>query len=121
MARWLHRHGEAEVPLIHQISREVIAKTLGSSRVKRTTLDIDATAILNNKAEAQWTYLKQRGFMSIIGTIAESGQVIAVEFRDGNVPPYYGNAGLIKTCQAQLPDGVKLRRVRIDAAQRHDI
>ncbi len=113
MARWLHRHGEAEVPLIHQISREVIAKTLGSSRVKRTTL--------NNKAEAQWTYLKQRGFMSIIGTIAESGQVIAVEFRDGNVPPYYGNAGLIKTCQAQLPDGVKLRRVRIDAAQRHDI
>ena len=85
-------------------------------RVKRITLDIDATAILNNKAAARWTYLGQRGFMPIIGTVAESGQVIAVEFRAGNVPPNYDNGGFINTCQAQLPAGVELKRVRCDAA-----
>ena len=61
LARWLHRHGEAGVPLIHQLSGTVIVKTLKSLKVKRITLDIDAKTILNNKAEAQWTYLKQRG------------------------------------------------------------
>ena len=116
MARWLHGQGEAGVPLIHQLSRTVIAKALDLLRVKRITLDIDATAILNNKAAARWTYLGQRGFMPIIGTVAESGQVIAVEFRAGNVPPNYDNGGFIKTCQAQLPAGVELKRVRSDAA-----
>ena len=116
LARWLHRHGEAGVPQVHQLSRTVIAKTLDLLRVKRITLDIDATAILNNKADAQWTYLGQRGFMPIIGTVAESGQVIAVEFRCGNVPPNYNNGGFIDTCQAQLPAGIELKRVRVDAA-----
>ena len=103
------------MPLIHQLSRTVIAKALELLRVKRITLDIDATAILNNKATARWTYLGQRGFMPIIGTVAESGQVIAVEFRAGNVPPNYDNGGFINTCQAQLPAGVELKRVRCDA------
>ena len=116
LARWLHRHGKAGVPQVHQLSRTVIAKALDLLWVKRITLDIDATAILNNKADAQWTYLEQRGFMPIIGTVAESGQVIAVEFRAGNVPPNYDNEGFIKTCQAQLPAGAELRRVRADAA-----
>ena len=116
LARWLHRHGEAGVPQVHQLSRMVIAKALKLLRVKRITLDIDATAILNNKSVAQRTYLGRRGFMPIIGTVAESGQVIAIEFRAGNVPPNYDNAGFIKTCQAQLPADVELRWTRSDAA-----
>ena len=75
LTRWLRRHGKVGVPLIHQLSCTVIAKTLELLRVKRITLDIDATAILNNKAGAQWIYLGRRGFMPIIGTVAESGQV----------------------------------------------
>ena len=54
--------------------------------------------------------------MPIIGTVAESGQVIAVEFRAGNVPLNYDNGGFIKTCQAQLPAGVELKRARSDVA-----
>ena len=116
LAQWLRGNGEAGVAQVHQLSRTVIAKTLELLRVKRITLDIDATAILNNKADAQWTYLGRRGFMPIIGTVAESGQVIAIEFRAGNVPPNYDNEGFIKTCQAQLPAGAELKRVRSDAA-----
>ena len=116
LARWLRGNGEAGVPQVHQLSRTVIAKTLELLRVKHLTLDIDTTAILNNKADAQWTYLGRRGFMPIIGTVAESGHVIAVEFHAGNVPPNYDNGGFINTCQAQLPTGIELRRVRSDAA-----
>ena len=100
LARWLRGQGEGGVPLVHQLSRTVIAKTLDLLRVKRVTLDIDATTILNNKAGAQWTYLERRSFMPIIGTVAESGQAIAVDFRAGNVPPNYDNGGFVKTCQA---------------------
>ena len=57
LARWLRSNGEVGVPQVHQLSRTVIAKTLALLQVKRITLDIDATAILNNKAGAQWIYL----------------------------------------------------------------
>ena len=73
LARWLCGQSEAGVPQVHQLSRTVIAKTLILLSVKRIMLDRDATAILNNKAGAQWTYLGWRGFMPIIGTVAERG------------------------------------------------
>ena len=60
--------------------------------------------------------------MPIIGTVAESGQVIAVDFRVGTVSLNYDNGGGIKTCQAQLLADIELRRVRSDAAgyKKHD-
>ena len=116
LARWLKRHGQAGAGLVHQLNRTVIAKTMRLWKVKRVTLDIDATVILTDKAGAKWTRFKQRGFMLMVGTIAETGQVIAVELRHGNVAPSFDNIGFIKTCQALLPSGVILTRVRIDAA-----
>ena len=112
LAKGLRGQGEAGVPQVHRISRTVIAKTLALLPVKRIMLDIDATAILNNKAGAQWTCLGRRGFMPVIGTVAKSAQVIAVEFSAGNVPPNYDNGGFIDTCRAQLPAGIELKRVR---------
>jgi hypothetical protein len=54
---------------------------------KKVTLDIDATEIVAYKAEAQWTDNKNKGFMPMVGHIAQTGQVVAVDFRKGNVPP----------------------------------
>ena len=111
---WLHRHGEAGVPLAHQIIRTVIAKTLKSLEVERVTLDINTTTMLADKTGDVWTDPRYDGFTPIIGTIVESGQVIAVEFGADDVPPSHENAGFIDACQAQLPDGVELKRVRLD-------
>ena len=47
------------------------------------TLDIDATVIPTKKASATWTYQKPPGYILMVGTIVETGQVIAVELRDG--------------------------------------
>jgi len=52
----------------------------------------------------------------MVGTIAETSQIIAIEFREGNVAPAKDNHQFIKDCRANLPKGVELGGVRIDAA-----
>ena len=114
LAKWLHHHGKAGVPLVHQLSRTVIAETLKLLKVKHPTLDINTTVILAKRPYDEWRGLEYCDLMPIIGTIAESGQVIAVESQAKDAPPNYDSAGFIKACQAQLPDGVELERVRSD-------
>ncbi len=80
------------------------------------TLDIDATEIIAHKADAKWTYNKNKGFMPMVGHIAETGQVVAVDFRQGNVPPAQDNLAFIQQCQQSLPEGCALNALRIDAA-----
>ncbi len=83
---------------------------------KKVTLDIDATEIVAYKAEAQWTYNKNKGFIPMAGHIAETGQIMAVDFRQGNSPPAQDNLAFIKQCQQSLPEGCTLNALRIDAA-----
>jgi len=48
---------------------------------KDYTLDIDATAISGQKKEAEMTYKGFKGYMPIVGHLAENGLVIYAEFR----------------------------------------
>jgi hypothetical protein len=83
---------------------------------KKVTLDIDATEIVAHKASAQWTYKNNKGFMPMVGHIAETGQIVAVDFRQGNVPPAQDNLAFIQQCQRSLPEGCTISALRIDAA-----
>ena len=85
-------------------------------RCKKVTLDIDATEIIANKASAQWTYKKNKGFMPMVGHIAQTGQVVAVDFRQGNASPARENLEFIEQCQRSLPPGCAIGALRIDAA-----
>ncbi len=44
------------------------------------------------------------------------GQVAAVDFRHGNVPPAKDNLAFIQQCQQSLPQGCTVKALRIDAA-----
>ena len=79
-------------------------------RCKKVTLDLDATEIVAHKAGARWTYNKNKGFMPMIG------QVAAVDFRHGNVPPAKDNLAFIQQCQQSLPEDCTVKALRIDAA-----
>ena len=57
-----------------------------------------------------------RGYTPMVGHIGETGQVVTVEFRDGNESPNKENLEFIQRCQSALPDGVSVSHVRIDAA-----
>lgn len=116
LGRWLKRYGESGIPIVRSINRTVLGAALEMLGYQQVTLDIDATAILANKSGTKWTYYGERGYMPIVGTLAQSGQVVAVDFRAGNVPPSADNLAFIKLCLQQLPEGIKLKSVRIDAA-----
>jgi len=73
--------------------------------IRDYTLDLDATAILAEKKEAEMTYKGFRGYIPIVGHLAENGLVIYAEFRQGNVAPSAKNLEFIKHCERQMPKG----------------
>jgi len=83
---------------------------------KNITLDIDATEIISGKKDAKWTYKKNQGYMPMVGHIAETGQVVASDFRSGNTPPAKENFEFIQQCEAALPNDCAVKFLRIDAA-----
>ena len=113
---WLRRMGGQ--PQIRDAWMKVNQAVLQSAlhRCTQVTLDIDATEIVSHKADAQWTYNKNQGFMPMVGHIAETGQVVAVDFPQGNTPPAQDNLGFIQQCERSLPAGCTVKALRIDAA-----
>ncbi|MFT6101580.1 MAG: hypothetical protein ACJATV_000010 [Granulosicoccus sp.] len=97
-----------------KVNRAVLQSAL--HHCKKITLDIDATEIIASKADTQWTCNKNKGFMPMLGHIAEAGQVVAVDFREGNTSPAKGNLEFIKQCQRSLPEDCTVNALRIDAA-----
>ena len=114
MGDWLRRHGQSGREALREVNRRTLKAALGGRR--KVTLDIDATFIESHKRDCNYSYLKKRGFMPIVGHVAETGQVVASEFRAGNAAPASGNLEFIRQCMAALPAGVEVRRCRIDAA-----
>ena len=54
--------------------------------------------------------------MPMVGHIAETGQIVACDFRQGNAAPAKENFEFIKQCQKALPHGCSVGALRIDAA-----
>ena len=54
--------------------------------------------------------------MPIVGHIEQTSQVVSMQFRRGNVPPSKANFAFLRQCEAALPAGVSVNRLRIDAA-----
>jgi len=84
--------------------------------IKAYTLDIDATGIVAEKQSAKMTYKGFKGYMPIVGHIAENGLVLGDEFREGNVAPATRNLAFIKYCVRQMPKGKSIKFLRSDSA-----
>jgi len=67
------------------------------------TLDVDAHLVESSKQEALPTYAGFRGYQPLLVCWAETGLVVADEFRDGNVPASAGIAALVDEAAAALP------------------
>jgi len=116
LGNWLRRMGKHAQwsNALTQINQAVLQATLHHR--KGITLDIDATEIIAGKADARWTYKNHRGYMPMVGHVAETGQVVACDFREGNTPPAKDNLKFIRHCQDSLPTGCYIQNLRIDAA-----
>ncbi len=111
---WLRRMGTSGVNAISLINQELCRIALKGT--KYITLDIDASEIISNKKEAKKTYKFNEGYMPMVGHIAEINHVIETDFREGNISPKTENLEFIKKCVDNLPNGVKLKFLRIDCA-----
>ena len=127
--RWLRRMGANGTGLsaLEGVLDRVLAvlcKRLRKRRKKATmppvrevTLDIDASQIVGEKAEAQWTYKGEKGYMPLVGHVKElSGMVVHEEFRDGNASPGAGHVPFLEACLRRLPAGIRVTRFRADSA-----
>ncbi|MFN0074456.1 MAG: IS1380 family transposase [Chloroflexota bacterium] len=67
------------------------------------TLDVDAHLVESSKASALPTYKGFRGYQPLLVQWAETGLVLADEFRDGNVPAGQKIRALVDEAVASLP------------------
>jgi hypothetical protein len=112
-----------ESPLLLEIDPQPLEETLtaleGLRRVNRdgvqrcgercpdqriATVDQDATIMESHKREAKPTYEGKRGYQPMLAVWAETGLVLADQFRDGNVPAMLEP---LNVAQAALPGTVR--------------
>lgn len=114
---WLRRIGQNGGLIgLEKLNREIIKRGIKYDGIKNYTLDIDATGIVAEKESAKMTYKGFKGYMPIVGHIAENGLVLGDEFREGNDAPAARNLEFIKYCEKQMPKGKNIKSLRSDSA-----
>lgn len=114
---WMRSQGAGEgLAQLGAVHEHLLRRFLHREEQRDYTLDIDATQIVAEKREAKVTYKGERGYMPLVGHLAENGLVIHEEFRDGNASPGAGNLEFLKACAAKLPKGKRIAAIRADSA-----
>jgi len=87
---WLRRlgtRGSGGLADLQRVNRSLSRRLLRQDDCTGYTLDIDTTEIVGEKREARYTYKGEKGYMPMVGHLAELGLVIGHEFREGNAAP----------------------------------
>lgn len=114
---WLRRMGAgAGYAALGEVNRRLLHQALRGQKLTDYTLDLDATQIVAEKQTARFTYKGERGYMPMLGHLAENGLVVAEEFREGNDAPGARNLEFIEHCAAQMPPHTRIGQVRADSA-----
>ncbi|MFC1815961.1 IS1380 family transposase [Thermodesulfobacteriota bacterium] len=114
---WFRRIGESfGLCGLEKTNQRLIKRGMKYDGIKDYTLDIDATGIEAEKASARMTYKGFKGYMPMVGHLAENGLVLADEFREGNEAAAARNLEFLKHCIGQMPKGKKIGAFRADSA-----
>ncbi len=118
MGDWLRRTGQHKqgLPGLGEVSRHLLYDVLKRDSRTEYTLDIDATVIESEKYEAQWTYMKEKGYQPLLGFLFELGLILKDEFREGNVPAGGGALEFLEGCLTFMPKGKRISYFRSDSA-----
>jgi len=114
---WLRRMGEGKgLSGLRAVHKKHLKWALKREDTKDYTLDIDATQIIAEKHDAHLTYKGEKGYMPMVGHLAENGLVVHEEFREGNEAPASRNLPFIKACRGNMPRGKRIAYLRADSA-----
>jgi hypothetical protein len=114
---WLRNMGvSGSLSGLERVNRKLLKRGMRYDGITGYTLDIDATGIEAEKQTAKMTYKGFKGYMPIVGHLAENGLIVGDEFREGNESPSARNLWFIKHCVRQLPTGKRITALRSDSA-----
>lgn len=121
--------GKAFIPAPNQhlsglarVNRDFVASVQKRHPRADATLDMDATLVATEKADALFSYERYRAYQPFNVRWAEQELMLHTEFRDGNVPAGYEQLRVLKEALAMLPEGVKNVYLRSDTAgYQHDL
>ncbi len=122
MGQWLRRMGDPEkgqagLTGLGEVRDEITRKILSRDGVKDYTADLDASFIEAPKAQAQYSYLKEKGYMPMLAAFYETEVFVDDEFREGNVSPAVGHVAIYRKAQTLAESvGKRVARVRADSA-----
>jgi hypothetical protein len=101
---------------LERVNQRVLKWEMKHDGIKGYTLDIDATGIEAERHSAKMTYKGFKGYMPMVGHIAENGLVVGDEFRESTIVPATRNLAFIKHCVRQMPKGKRIKALRYDSA-----
>lgn len=102
---------------LREVNNHVVRAYVQNVKVgNRATLDVDAHLVETDKAEARCCYEGYKAFQPLVVCWAETGLVLADEFREGNVPASMDNKRLVDEAYQALPPGSWEVWVRSDSA-----
>jgi len=114
---WLRNMGSTGgLSGLEKVHQKLLKRGMKYDGLTGYTLDIDATSIEAEKQAAKMTYKGFKGYMPIVGHLAENGLVVGDEFREGNQSPSARNLSFIKHCARQMPKGTTIQALRSDSA-----
>jgi len=98
------------------VSAREAAKRLPSGTPTVATIDLDATIVESDKRSAKMTYEGYKGYQPMVAAWAESNTILAIEFRDGNVPAMMNPLTCTRKAFSELPKDVVSFAFRGDSA-----
>lgn len=118
---WLRRMGDPKTGQpglrgLDWVRDKINGRILKRDGKKQYTLDADATEIIGEKADALFTYNWNKGYMPMLGFLYEVAVCLYEEFREGNVPPAYGQKAFYLECKRRMPAGKRISYYRSDSA-----
>ena len=118
---WLRRMGDPQNNQAGLLGLGHVRDTTNHRILRRDkaedyTLDMDATQVEGEKADAQYTYKGEKGYMPLLGFLFEPAICLYDEFREGNESPAAGHTAFYRQCKARMPKGKRLARFRADSA-----
>lgn len=115
--KWLQRKSQKKVEGIKQVHDNLSIKVIKKSKEEGYTLDIDGMVVYSEKEKAEMTYKWEKGYIPMLGFLAEIDWCIGYEFREGNVPPNARNYEFAQEIIEKVEKwGGAIERFRSDSA-----
>lgn len=118
---WLRRmgdpaRGQAGLVGLGHVRDALTVRILRRDGVTAYTLEMDATLLEAEKREAQWSYQGVKGYMPLLGFLAETPVCLFEEFREGNASPGAGHVAFYRACKSRMPADKRIAYFRADSA-----